>query len=179
MPAFTNFTTKAKEAIRRSHELALERGVNNVNSYHLLTALIVQDDTPIVSMLERMEIDLVQLTDELLDIIETGQAMGTTVSQNLQMYLTPDLGQVIERSANLAKSMNDQFVSVEHLFLAILEVPSEAKDLLTKYKVNHEVALKMLEEIKNDDGKPGSAKQFRVLSKIFSKPFKACSTGQA
>lgn len=165
MPAFTNFTTKTKEAIRRSHELALERGVNNVNSYHLLTALIVQDDTPIVSMLERMEIDLVALTDELLDIIETGQAMGTTVSQNLQMYLTPDLGQVIERSSNLAKSMNDQFVSVEHLFLAVLEVPSEAKDLLTKYKINHADALKMLEEIKNDDGKPGSAKQFRVLTK--------------
>ncbi len=165
MPAFTNFTTKAKEAIRRSHELALERGVNNVNSYHLLTALIVQDDTPIVSMLERMEIDLVQLTDELLDIIETGQAMGTTVSQNLQMYLTPDLGQVIERSSNLAKSMNDQFVSVEHLFLAVLEVPSEAKELLTKYKINHTDVLKMLEEIKNDDVKPGSAKQFRVLTK--------------
>ncbi len=165
MPAFTNFTTKAKEAIRRSHELALERGVNNVNSYHLLTALIVQDDTPIVSMLERMEVDLVQLTDELLDIIETGQGMGTTVSQNLQMYLTPDLGQVIERSANLAKSMNDQFVSVEHLFLAVLEVPSEAKDLLTKYKVSHEAALKILEDIKNEENKPGGSKQFRVLSK--------------
>lgn len=165
MPAFTNFTTKAKEVIRRSHELALERGVNNVNSYHLLTALIVQDDTPIVSMLERMEVDLVQLTDELLDIIETGQGMGTTVSQNLQMYLTPDLGQVIERSANLAKSMNDQFVSVEHLFLAVLEVPSEAKDLLTKYKVSHEAALKILEDIKSEENKPGGSKQFRVLSK--------------
>lgn len=39
MPPFANFTTKAKEVIKRAHELALERGVTNVDSYHLLTAL--------------------------------------------------------------------------------------------------------------------------------------------
>lgn len=166
MPPFTNFTTKAKEVIRRSHELALERGVNNVNSYHLLTALILQDDSPVVSMLERMEIDLVTLTDELLDTIETGQAMTNTVSpQGLQMYLTPDLGQIIERGAGLAVTMKDQFVSVEHLFLAVLEIPSEARDLLVKFKVSHEDALKIFEEMKSEDAKPGSVKQFRVLTK--------------
>ncbi len=166
MPQFTNFTTKAKEVIRRSHELALERGVNNVNSYHLLTALVLQDDSPVVSLLERMEIDLVQLTDELLDTIETGQGMATTISQGMQMYLTPDLGQVIERSANLAQTMKDQFVSVEHLFLAILEIPSEARDLLAKYRITHEDALKQFEEMKQEDASnPTAAKQFRVLSK--------------
>ncbi len=167
MPPFTNFTTKAKEAIRRSHELALERGVNNVNSYHLLTALLLQDDSPVVSMLERMEIDLVLLTDELLDIIETGQAMPNTVAQQgLQMYLTPDLGQIIERGAALAVSMKDQFVSVEHIFLAVLEIPSEARDILVKFKIKHEDALKIFEEMKNEEGNgTGSVKQFRVLSK--------------
>jgi len=166
MPQFANFTTKAKEVVRRSHELALERGVNNVNSYHLLAALILQDDSPVVSMLERMEVDLVMLTEILLENIETGKGMGDTVSQSLQMYLTPDLGQVIERSANLAQSMKDQFVSVEHLFLAILEIPSEARDLLSKFKVTHEKALHIFEEIKNEKGKgPAPAKQFRVLGK--------------
>ena len=111
MPQFTNFTTKAKEVIRRSHELALERGVNNVNSFHLLAALVLQDDSPVVAMLERMEVDLVMMTDILLENIETGKGMGDTMSQSLQMYLTPDLGQVIERSSNLAQSMKDQFVS--------------------------------------------------------------------
>lgn len=165
MPPFTNFTTKAKEVIRRSHELALERGVNNVNSYHLLTALIVQDESPVVSMLEKMEIDIVALSDELLDHIETGKGMADTMSQSFQMYLTPDMGQIIERAANLAKSMNDQFVSVEHLFLAVLEIPSEAKDLLGKFKINHEDALKILEELKIENTKNPTQKQFRVLSK--------------
>jgi hypothetical protein len=97
MPPFANFTTKAKEVIKRAHELALERGVNNVNSYHLLTALVLLDDSPVVTMMERLETDLVGLTDELLDKIETGTPIGETVSQSLQMYLTPDLGQVLER----------------------------------------------------------------------------------
>ena len=166
MPQFTNFTTKAKEVIRRSHELALERGVNNVNSFHLLAALVLQDDSPVVAMLERMEVDLVMMTDILLENIETGKGMGDTMSQSLQMYLTPDLGQVIERSSNLAQSMKDQFVSVEHLFLATLEIPSEARDLLAKFKITHENALKMFEEIKHEKGSgPAAAKQFRVLGK--------------
>lgn len=167
MPSFANFTSKAKEAIRRCHELALERGVNNVNSYHLLSALVLQDDTPVTAMLERMEVDTVLLTDELLDIIETGNTAGGTVAQNLQMYLTPDLGQVIERAAALASTMKDEFVSVEHLFLAVLEIPSEARDLLRKFKVTHEDALRIFEEMKHEDASgPAIAKQFRVLSKF-------------
>ena len=52
MPPFANFTTKAKEVIKRAHELALERGVSNVNSFHLLTALVLLDDSPVVTMME-------------------------------------------------------------------------------------------------------------------------------
>ena len=166
MPPFANFTTKAKEVIKRAHELALERGVNNVNSYHLLTALVLLDDSPVVTMMERLETDLVGLTDELLDKIETGTPIGETVSQSLQMYLTPDLGQVFERSMHLAQAMKDTHVSVEHLFLALMEIPSEARDLLAKYKVTHEDALRIFEEMKQEDASgPAVVKQFRVLSK--------------
>lgn len=166
MPPFGNFTTKAKEVIRRSHELALERGVNNVNSFHLLTALILQDDSPVVSLLEKLEVDMALLTDVLLEKIETGKGMGDTMSQNLQMYLTQDLGQTIERSLNLAQSMKDNFVSVEHLFLAVLEIPSDARDILAQFNINHEQALRVFEELKQERAKgPEAVKQFRVLSK--------------
>lgn len=166
MPPFANFTSKAKEVIKRSHELALERGVSNVNSFHLLTALVLLDDSPVVTMMERMETDLANLTDELLDKIETGSNMGETVSQSLQMYLTPDLGQVFERSMHLAQAMKDSHVSVEHLFLALMEIPSEARDLLAKYKITHQDALRIFEEMKQEAEKgPAVAKQFRVLSK--------------
>ncbi len=44
MPPFNHLTTKAKEAIRKAHELAIERGQNHVNALHLLTALLIQED---------------------------------------------------------------------------------------------------------------------------------------
>ncbi len=44
MPPFNNFTTKAKEVIRRAHELAVERGQNHVNPFHLLAALVLQEE---------------------------------------------------------------------------------------------------------------------------------------
>ena len=117
MPPFEKYTGKAKEVIRRSHELALERGVQNVNSYHLLTALILQDDSPVVAMLEKMQVDMSIFIDEVLEKIETGKGMGDVMSQSFQMFFTPDLGQIIDRSWNLAQTMKDQYVSVEHLFL--------------------------------------------------------------
>ena len=57
MPPFNNFTTKAKEVIRKAHELAIERGQNHVNSLHLLTALLIQEDSMVVSILDKMEIE--------------------------------------------------------------------------------------------------------------------------
>ena len=166
MPPFDKYTTKAKEAIRRSHELALERGNDHVSVFHLLAALVLQDDSPVVAILEGTETDIAALTDAILDKIETGKTIGEMMTQNLQMYLTPDLGQIIDRSLHLAQTMKDNFVSVEHLFIAILEIPNEAREILAKFGVTHEKALAALNDIKTEKAKgPGIAKQFRVLSK--------------
>ena len=68
MPPFGNFTTKAKETIRKAHELAIERGQNHVNPLHLLAALILQDESMIASILDKLEVDSVLLTDSLFKL---------------------------------------------------------------------------------------------------------------
>ena len=60
MPPLSQFTTKAKDAIKRAHELAIERGQNNVNTIHLLAALLIQEESNIVTILDRMDIDSTQ-----------------------------------------------------------------------------------------------------------------------
>src|SRR6185369_11018554 len=117
MPPFNHFTTKAKEAIRKSHELAIERGQNHVSSVHLLAALLLQEESMVVSILERLEVDTMLLTDSLLEAME-GTAVKTTTASSYQIYLTPDLAQVIEESSKVAAGMKDEFVSTEHLLLA-------------------------------------------------------------
>src|ERR1035437_3925410 len=146
MPPFNQFTTKAKEAIRKAHELAIERGQNHVSPLHLLTALILQEESIVPSIVDKMNVDTILLTDSVLDEIE-GTESGQTLSASYQIYLTPELAQVIEMSSKIATEMKDNFVSTEHLFISALEVPSPARDLLLKFKIDKASVLATLSEI--------------------------------
>ena len=74
MTPFNNFTTKAKEAVRKAHELAIERGQDHVNPLHLLTALILQEESIIFSIFDKLEIDTILLSDSLLEALETPES---------------------------------------------------------------------------------------------------------
>ncbi len=166
MPPFNNFTTKAKEAIRKAHELAIERGVNHVSSIHLLISLLVQEESMVLSILERLEIDTILLTDSLLEVIE-GTSSKSTISPSYQIYLTPDLAQVIEQSSKVAEALKDEFVSTEHLLIAILEVPGEAKEMMSRFRINKDQVIKVVEEFRDQnitDIQP--SKKFKALTKF-------------
>ncbi len=166
MPPFNHFTTKAKEVIRKAHELAIERGQNHVNSMHLLTALLIQEDSLIISILDKMEIDSMLLVDHALEMIEEPESRNT-VSPSYQIYLTPDLAQVIEESNKEAASMKDEFVSTEHLFLVLLKVQSPAKELLKKFKIDKDQILNVLELFKEQNFvDTPSKKKPRLLTKF-------------
>jgi ATP-dependent Clp protease ATP-binding subunit ClpB len=150
MPPFNNFTTKAKEVIRKAHELAIERGQNHVNSLHLLTALLVQEDSLVISILDKMEIDTTLLTDNLIEMIESPESRNT-ISPSYQIYLTPDLAQIIENSAKVAVTLKDEFVSTEHLFVSLLEIPGEARELLGRFKIEKEKVINVLKLLRNEN----------------------------
>lgn len=165
-PLFNNYTTKAKEAIKRAHELAIERGQNHVSSYHLLTALLIQEESLIVSALDRMEIDSVLLTDSAIEAIENPENRNT-LSPSYQIYLTPDLAQVIEHAPKIASSMKDDFVSTEHLFLSILDVPSETRQLLSRFRISRDDFIRIIQEFRNQKVTDASIpKKFRMLTKF-------------
>ena len=165
MPPFNHFTTKARDAIRKAHEIAIERAQNQVNSVHLMTALVMQEESIIFSILERLEVDINLLTDSLLEAIESPES-GTVLSPSYQIYLTPDLAQVLEYSGKVASGLSDEFVSVEHLFVALLEIPSGGRDILQRFRLTKDVVLKVLNEMrKGKITENGGPKKFRALSK--------------
>ncbi|MFA6430754.1 MAG: AAA family ATPase [Candidatus Paceibacterota bacterium] len=165
MPPFKNFTTKAKEAIKRAHELAIERGQNHVNPLHLLAALVLQEESLVASIFDRLEIDVVLLTDSILEAIEsTGTA--NTLSASYQIYLTPDLAQIIDQSGKVAVELQDEFISTEHLFLAILDIPCSANDILNRFKIDRKEVVKILSELKLNKGSDKNySKQYRAITK--------------
>ncbi len=164
MPNFHNFTSRAKEAIRKAHELAIERGQNHVSPTHLLTALVMQDENTVISLLDRLDVDIIAFTDLLLDALEA--PMGQTLSQSYQLYLTPDLAQALEESGRIAQSLNDSYVGVEHLFLALLEHPGPAGEVIERARIDKKKVQNALREVREhniDDAQ--SPKKFRALSK--------------
>ena len=147
MPPLNRFTTKAKDAIKKAHELAIERGQNHVSCSHLLSALLLQEESMVLAILDKLEVDTMLLTDSILESIETSENR-TTLSPSYQIYLTPDLAQTLENSAKTAESLKDEFVSTEHLFIAMLDIPSDAREILSKFRIFKDAVMKVLEEVR-------------------------------
>lgn len=165
MPNFHNFTSKAKEAIRKAHELAIERGQNHVNPVHLLTALSIQDDSMVIAVLDRLEVDVIAFTDMLLEALE-GPESQSTVSQSYQLYLTPEMAKALEYSGQLAEQLGDSYVGVEHLFMAALENPGPAGEILVRIKLQKDKVAGAFREIRENRATDTSApKKFRALTK--------------
>ncbi|KKR78561.1 MAG: ATP-dependent chaperone ClpB [Candidatus Nomurabacteria bacterium GW2011_GWA2_40_9] len=165
MPPLTKFTTKSKDAIKKAHELAIERGQNHVSSMHLLASLLLQEESMVNSILDKLEIDTMLLTDSVLDAIETPESR-TTLSPAYQIYLNPDLAQIIEHSVKVAEHMRDDFVSTEHLFIAMLDIAGESRETLARFRIHKEAVMKVLEELRSqnitDISEP---KRFKILLK--------------
>lgn len=164
MPNFHNFTSRAKEAIRKAHELAIERGQNHVSPTHLLAALVMQDENTVISLLDRLDIDIIEFTDLLLESLEG--PMGQTLSQSYQLYLTPDLAQALEESGRIAQGLNDSYVGVEHLFLALLEHPGPAGEIIERFRIDNKKVQQTLREVREHNVSDAQTqKKARALSK--------------
>ncbi len=165
MPNFHNFTTKAKEVIRKAHELAIERGQNHVTPTHLLTALAMQDESAVIAILDRLDVDIIAFTDLLLEALEMPETQST-ISQSYQLYLTPELAKAIEFSGTFAEELGDSYVGVEHLFVSVLEYPGPAIEIIQQASVNKKQVINTIKELRESDVTDVQApKQYRSLAK--------------
>ncbi|MDP1629173.1 MAG: ATP-dependent Clp protease ATP-binding subunit, partial [bacterium] len=144
---FNKFTIKAQEALARSHEIAAEYRQTEINPLHLLAALISQEESAVSAILEKLEIDRELLekeiegeTERLPKIISGGGAP--------QIYLTQEMAQILERAAREATYLKDEYISCEHLFLALAEVKSKARDVLERFELARERILKIFSEVR-------------------------------
>lgn len=170
MPPLNNFTTRAKEAIRRAHELAIERGQTNVSPMHLLVSLLTQEDSVVISMLEKLDVDYILLTDNAFEAIDSESSISNTLSPAYQLFLTPELIQLMENSGKVAVDVKDNFVSVEHLFIALFDSMTSARELVEKFKIDKEKCISTLEflrsqkEVKGES--PNESKKSKALAKF-------------
>ncbi len=147
MPPFNNFTIKAQEALKKAHDLAIERSHQQITPLHILSSLVLQEEGTVEEVLERMSQDVAAFSEKLLDLLDR-QPRVSGSGGVASLYLSQDLGRVMEQAHREASSLKDEFISVEHLFLALCVVPSPARDVLAEYGIQHDAALKVLQELR-------------------------------
>ena len=148
MPPYNQFTIKAQEALKKAHDLALERSHQQIDALHVCTALVLQEEGTVDAILEKLEVDISAFADRLLETLDAlprGAMIATPLGQ---VYLTQDLAKTIEQAHREAAQLKDEFISTEHLFLALLEVQSRAKELLGNYALSKDRVLKALAELR-------------------------------
>ena len=140
------FTQKSMEAVQDCEKLAYEYGNQEIEQEHLLVALLQQENGLIPQMIEKMEIQLEHFKDNAIRHLEA----RTKVSGG-QVYVGKDLNQVLIHAEDEAKAMGDEYVSVEHLFLAMIRYPNRAiKEIFKEYGITRDRFLQALSTVRGN-----------------------------
>ena len=140
------FTQKSMEAVQDCEKLAYEYGNQEIEQEHLLVALLQQENGLIPQMIEKMEIQLEHFKDNAIQHLEA----RTKVSGG-QVFVGKDLNQVLIHAEDEAKAMGDEYVSVEHLFLAMIRYPNRAiKEIFKEYGITRDRFLQALSTVRGN-----------------------------
>ena len=140
------FTQKSLQAVQDCEKIAMDYGNQEIEQEHLLYALLTQDDGLIPKMIEKMGLDIGVVTQ----CVEQAIA-GRTKVQGGKQYVGQDLNNVLVHAEDEAKQMGDEYVSVEHLFLAMLRYPSRAmKGIFREMGISKEGFLQALSTVRGN-----------------------------
>ena len=142
----SKFTQKSMQAVEGCEKLAYEYGNQEIEQEHLLYSLLTIEDSLILKLIEKMDIN----PQYFLNRVEQGLNKRVKV-QGGQVYVGQDLNKVLISAEEEAKALSDEYVSVEHLFLAMIKHPNkEIKDIFKEFGVTRERFLQALSTVRGN-----------------------------
>lgn len=120
MMRFDRFTERAQDAAQRAAEIIQRYGHNQIDTEHILIALIEQPQGVISQILEKLNVDIATLTDRIDSQLRTTPKANIYGGGAGQIFITPRVKRVVDMANQEANRLNDDYISTEHLFLAIL-----------------------------------------------------------
>ena len=147
---FNNYTQKSLEAVQSAQQLAVQNSNQQLEQVHLLLALLQQEGGLIPQLLRKMDVTVESL--EAAARAEMNKLPGVKMSREAdRFYISADVDATFTAAEQQAKTMKDEFVSVEHLFLGLLETArGGVKNLFETYRITKENALKALQTVRGN-----------------------------
>jgi len=161
-----NFTHKAQEAILKAQTIAQTKGQQQIDALHLFFSLLSQEESIVLTLLRKIGADIEGLKKKTegaltqIPQISTPQSFG-------QFYLTQDMAKVLEIARQESIKMRDDFISVEHLFLGLLNSETRAKEILQWGKLDYNIIFKVLADIRGGSRitDPDPESKYQVIEK--------------
>ena len=144
---YNKYTIKAQEVINEAANIANGEDHSEIGSEHLLLALLKQEDGLIKPLLERIGIpvnSLIEKTQKLVN--ENVKVLG----ENVQLHLSANAGKVLAKAEKEAASLKDQYVSTEHIFLALVDAENRAGRMLRDNKINKKEVLSAIKSLRGN-----------------------------
>ncbi|PIT93965.1 type VI secretion system ATPase TssH, partial [Candidatus Falkowbacteria bacterium CG10_big_fil_rev_8_21_14_0_10_43_11] len=144
---FNKLTVKSQEALIVAQNIAMENGQQQISAVHLLYSLIIQPESLVKTILDKLNIGEDKIKQEIIAEIEK---LPKTPIESMVGTIqgTQEVALIMNEAKKEADKMKDEFISTEHLFLAILIVKSSAQEALKKLAVNYDEVLKILAQVR-------------------------------
>lgn len=171
MLRFDRFTERAQDAAARAYEILQRYGHNQVDTEHILLALLEQQDGVIPQIIERLNIDVSMMRTRIDDILRRSPrtaAIYGAGGQN-QVFITPRVKRVIDLANEEANRLKDEYISTEHMFLAVLgERSTPTATMLADYKITREKVMDTVKDIRGGQRvtDPQAESRYQTLDKF-------------
>ena len=169
MMRFDRFTDRAQEAAQKAAEIIQRYGHNQIDTEHILLALIEQQEGMVTQILDNLTVDREVITSKLDDILKSSPKASIFGGGAGQIFITPRVKRIIELANDEASRLKDDFISTEHIFLAILgERDTPASRLLQESGIDRKRVLEAIMQIRG--GKSSTSgkteNRYRTLEKF-------------
>lgn len=166
---FNKFTDKSQEAIINSQILASSYGQANIEALHILLSLLQQNESLIKPILEKMKIDPEMIEEYTIKEVQKLPRIKINPNHGPVQAVsgTAETAVILERAQKEADGMNDEFISTEHILLALIGVPSPAQAILLNFKVDYKNVKEILKELRGAQriNDPFPENKYKVLEK--------------
>ncbi|WZV04916.1 ATP-dependent chaperone ClpB [Lentisphaerota bacterium WC36G] len=140
-------TNKSREALMACQSIALEHGNQEIGAIHLLSALINQDNGLIPSILKKMDVPVSGINDAVNVAIDR---LPKVQGDSAQSYNGKDFSETLMKSQKTAEEMKDEYVSVEHFFLALTSVKEPVKNIFQEFSITKDRILQCLQSVRGN-----------------------------